>query len=85
MKKLYVFLVLLAPLFLALSVSAQQWSTEQQEVWKTIDAQWQADKDEERTITGLSSFKAKVLASVDRGPSGTTTITKSTFEAKPQQ
>jgi hypothetical protein len=30
---------------LAVNVSAQQWSAEQQEVWKTIDATWQADKD----------------------------------------
>jgi hypothetical protein len=26
-------------------IPAQQWSAEQQEVWQTIDAQWQADKD----------------------------------------
>ena len=45
MKKLYVLLVLLAPFILVLNVQAQQWSLEQQEVWKTIDAQWQADKD----------------------------------------
>ena len=24
---------------------AQQWTSEQQEVWKTVNAQWQADKD----------------------------------------
>ena len=45
MRRLLVLLVLLAPFFLVLNIEAQQWSVEQQEVWKTIDASWQAAKD----------------------------------------
>ena len=44
-KKLLVLLALLLPFLFLTNLQAQQWSAEQKEVWKTIDAQWQADKD----------------------------------------
>jgi hypothetical protein len=45
MKKLVVLFILILPFSVSLNVQAQQWSAEQQEVWKTINAQWQAEKD----------------------------------------
>jgi hypothetical protein len=45
MKGVLVLFVILLIVFFSNSILAQQWSTEQQEVWKTINAQWQADKD----------------------------------------
>ena len=39
---LFVFILFIAS---TQNISAQQWTAEQQEVWKTINAQWQADKD----------------------------------------
>ena len=45
MKRLVVFLALTVIFTFTQNISAQQWTAEQQEVWKTINAQWQADKD----------------------------------------
>lgn len=45
MKKLLVLFILILPFSFLFNIQAQQWSAEQQEVWKNIDAQWQADKD----------------------------------------
>lgn len=45
MKSLKLFLTFFFYVFLCLQTHAQQWTAEQQEVWKTINAQWQADKD----------------------------------------
>ena len=45
MKRFVMFLSMTIIFTFTQKISAQQWSTEQQEVWKTINAQWQADKD----------------------------------------
>ena len=45
MKRLVVFLAMTIIFTFTQNISAQQWTAEQQEVWKTINAQWQADKD----------------------------------------
>jgi hypothetical protein len=45
MKKFVVFLAITIVFAFIQNISAQQWSAEQQEVWNTINAQWQADKD----------------------------------------
>lgn len=45
MKSLVIFLAMTIIFLFTQSISAQQWTAEQQEVWKTINAQWQADKD----------------------------------------
>ncbi|MCK7517386.1 MAG: hypothetical protein MZV64_06515 [Ignavibacteriales bacterium] len=45
MKKVLVLIFLVLPFLFLANLQAQQWSAEQKEVWKTIDAQWQADKD----------------------------------------
>ncbi len=45
MKKLVLVLSVILLITFYNSTLAQQWTAEQQEVWKTINAQWQADKD----------------------------------------
>jgi len=45
MKKLALVLSVIFVFTFYNHTSAQQWSAEQQEVWNTINAQWQADKD----------------------------------------
>jgi hypothetical protein len=45
MKQLVIILGFIIFFAFTQNISTQQWSAEQQEVWKTINAQWQADKD----------------------------------------
>ena len=45
MKRFTLFLTFFFCFFLCLQTEAQQWTAEQQEIWKTVNAQWQADKD----------------------------------------
>lgn len=40
MKKLLVLIVLLLPFLFLTNLQAQQWSSEQKEVWKTIEEHW---------------------------------------------
>jgi len=45
MNKLVLLFAVILFLAFTQNILAQQWNAEQQEVWETINAQWQADKD----------------------------------------